>query len=76
LGSKCKLFQINGCEIFRVDRFDGVELNSYKAQAHDWWTIHAIVHAANPKAVIAFSYGANEQASVCKWVDDYTGGDT
>ena len=32
--------------------------------------------AANPKAVIAFSYGRNEQACVCEGIDDYTGGDT
>jgi hypothetical protein len=56
--------------------FDGVELDTYQAASDDWWAIHAIVHAANPKAVIAFSYGANEQACVCPSVDDYTGGDT
>ncbi len=56
--------------------FDGMEPTTYKAQPDDWWTIHSIVHSANPKAVIAFSYGANEQACLCKGVDDYTGGDT
>ncbi len=56
--------------------FDGMELDTFKAQTNDWRTIHTIVHAANPKAVIAFSYGANEQASVCQGVDDFTGGDT
>lgn len=56
--------------------FDGIEPNTYEAEPDDWWTIHAIVHSANPNAVIAFSYGANEQACVCKGVDDYTGGDT
>lgn len=35
-----------------------------------------MVHSPNPKAVIAFSYGGNEQACLCKGVDDYTGGDT
>ncbi len=56
--------------------FDGVELDSYRAEPDDWWTIHTIVHAANPNAVIAFSYGGNEQACICKGIDDFTGGDT
>ena len=56
--------------------FDGLQLNTYKAQPDDWRTIESIVHAANPRAIIAFSYGANEQACVCSGVDDYTGGDT
>jgi hypothetical protein len=56
--------------------FDGMGLDTYKAQGDDWRTIESIVHAANPKAVIAFSCGANEQACLCKGVDDYTGGDT
>ena len=56
--------------------FDGIEADSYKTPPDDWWAINAIVHAANPNAVIAFSYGNNEQACVCKGVDDYTAGDT
>ena len=56
--------------------FDGMGLNTYKARPDDWGTIESIVHCTNPKAIIAFSYGANEQACVCKGVDDYTGGDT
>lgn len=56
--------------------FDGLELDSYKAAPSDWRAIHSIVHSANPNAVIAFSYGANEQACVCKGIDDFTGGDT
>ena len=56
--------------------FDGTGLNTYRAQPNDWGTIESIVHAANPKAILAFSYGANERACVCKGVDDYTGGDT
>jgi hypothetical protein len=56
--------------------FDGMQLNPYTARPNDWRTIESIVHTANPKAVIAFSYGANEQACVCQGVDDYTGGDT
>ncbi len=56
--------------------FDGMGLDTYRAQPYDWRTIESIVHAANPKAVIAFSYGANEQACVCKGIDDFTGGDT
>ena len=56
--------------------FDGVESNTYKAEPHGWWNIYSIVHSANPNAVIAFSWGANEQACVCKGIDDYTGGDT
>ncbi len=56
--------------------FDGMQRNTYTARPNDWRTIESIVHTANPKAVIAFSYGANEQACVCPGVDDYTGGDT
>ena len=56
--------------------FDGVEPDTYRAQPDDWWTINTIVHAANPRAVIAFSYGGNEQACVCEGIDDFTGGDT
>ena len=56
--------------------FDGMELNTYQAQPHDWWEIHSIVHSANPQAVIAFSCGRNEQACIRKGIDDYTGGDT
>ncbi len=56
--------------------FDGVERDTYDAETNNWQTIGAIVHAANPKAVIAFSWGHNEQACVCKGIDDYTGGDT
>jgi hypothetical protein len=56
--------------------FDGVDLGSYKNKPNDWWAINSIVHSANPKAVIAFSYGANEQACLCRGIDDYTAGDT
>ncbi len=56
--------------------FDGMELDSYRDQPCDWATIDSIVHRANPRAVIAFSYGRNEQACVRKGIDDYTGGDT
>ena len=38
--------------------------------------IASIVRTPNPSAVIAFSYGANEQGSIKKGVDDFTGGDT
>jgi hypothetical protein len=56
--------------------FDGMELNTYKDRPGDWEAINDIVHSANPKAVIAFSYGRNEQACIRKGMDDYTGGDT
>jgi hypothetical protein len=56
--------------------FDGMELNSYKDQSDDWRAINSIVRLANPRAVIAFSYGGNEQACICPGVDDFTGGDT
>jgi len=56
--------------------FDGMELNSFKDKPDDWATIDSIVHRANPRAVIAFSYGDNEQACVQQGIDDYTGGDT
>jgi len=56
--------------------FDGVEANSYREKPDDWWTINSIVHSANPKAVVAFSWGANEQECVCPGIDDYTAGDT
>ena len=38
--------------------FDGMGRDTYQAQPDDWRTIESIVHGANPKAVIAFSYGA------------------
>jgi hypothetical protein len=50
--------------------------DTYQAPPGDWGTIASIVRSANPQAVIAFSYGANEQACLCAGVDDYTGGDT
>jgi hypothetical protein len=56
--------------------FDGMELNSYRGPPDDWETIGSIVRAANPAAVIAFSYGSNEQACIRNGVDDFTGGDT
>jgi alpha-L-fucosidase len=56
--------------------FDGMEPDTYQAEPGDWRAIHAIVHSANPKAVIAFSCGRNEQSCVCKGIDDFTGGDT
>jgi hypothetical protein len=56
--------------------FDGMELDTYQAEPEDWRAIERLVHSANPKAVIAFSYGRNEQACIRKGIDDYTGGDT
>ena len=56
--------------------FDGMGLDMYQARPDDWGRIESIVHTANPKAIIAFSYGDNEQACLCKGIDDYTGGDT
>lgn len=56
--------------------FDGMELNTYQAEPDNYWTLNSMVHSPNSKAAIAFSYGANEQACVCKGVDDFTGGDT
>jgi hypothetical protein len=56
--------------------FDGVEIDSYKDPSCDWSEIGSIVRSANPSAVIAFSYGSNEQACLRSGVDDYTGGDT
>jgi hypothetical protein len=56
--------------------FDCVELNTYKDEPDDWWKIHSIVRTANPKAVIAFSYGGNEFGCVNSGIDDYTAGDT
>jgi hypothetical protein len=56
--------------------FDAVRPNSYQEQPHDWWAIKSVVHAANPKSVIAFSYGRNRQACLCKGVDDFTSGDS
>jgi hypothetical protein len=55
---------------------DAVRPNSYQEQPHDWWAIKSVVHAANPKSVIAFSYGRNRQACLCKGVDDFTSGDS
>ena len=56
--------------------FDGMELNTYREKPYDWSMINSIVRIANPSAVIAFSYGSNEQACILKGMDDYTGGDT
>jgi hypothetical protein len=56
--------------------FDGMELDSYRDRPHDWAEVDAVVHQANPRAVIAFSYGGNEQACVHEGTDDYTAGDT
>ena len=56
--------------------FDGMERDSYQDRPDDWSEIDAVVHRANPSAVIAFSYGANEQACVHEGTDDYTAGDT
>lgn len=56
--------------------FDGIERDTYADEPDGWQTIDAIVHSTNPKAVIAFSYGRDEQACLCKGVDDFTGGDT
>ncbi len=56
--------------------FDGVEIDSYKDTPNDWSTIGELVHASNPKAPIAFSYGHNEWACIRKGVDSYTAGDT
>ena len=56
--------------------FDGVMPDSYREQPYDWWTIKSVVHSANPKSVIAFSWGRNRQACMCKGVDDFTSGDS
>jgi hypothetical protein len=53
-----------------------MERNTYDFETDGWWTINRIVHSANPKAVIAFSFGGDEQGCLCKGVDDFTGGDT
>lgn len=56
--------------------FDGIDPGSFRASPDDWRTVATIVRAANPRAVIAFSYGRNSQAHIADGVDDYTGGDT
>jgi hypothetical protein len=56
--------------------FDGMEPNSYQAQPNDWRTIDTVVHAGNPRSVIAFSWGDNEQGCIQQGIDDYTAGDT
>ncbi len=56
--------------------FDGMEFNSYAEKPHDWDAINTIVRRANPRAVIAFSFGSNEQACLRKDIDNFTGGDT
>lgn len=55
--------------------FDAVMPDSYREQPHDWWAIKSVVHSANPRSVIAFSWGSNRQACICKGVDDFTSGD-
>lgn len=56
--------------------FDGMEPDTFNEIPNGWNAIYSIVHEANPKAVIAFSYGRDEQACLIKGIDDYTGGDT
>ena len=46
--------------------FDGLEPDTYKAEPGDWRAIDAIVHSANPKAVIAFSCGATSKPASAK----------
>ena len=56
--------------------FDGVMPDSYREQPHDWWAVKSVVHSANPKSVISFSWGGNRQACMCRGVDDFTSGDS
>lgn len=56
--------------------FDGMGPEIYQGEPNDWRAIDSVVHSPNREAVIAFSYGSNEQARLCAGVDDYTGGDT
>ena len=56
--------------------FDSVELDTYQEQPSDWSAINTVVRAGNPRSVIAFSCGGNEQACIRRGIDDYTGGDT
>lgn len=56
--------------------FDAVMPDSYQEQPYDWWAIKSVVHLANPKSVIAFSWGRNRQACMCRGVDDFTSGDS
>ena len=48
-----------------------LELDSYREPPDDWSAVGKIVRAANPNAVIAFSYGGNEEACVRNGVDDF-----
>jgi hypothetical protein len=56
--------------------FDAVMPDSYQEQPNDWWAIESVVHSANLKSVIAFSWGRNRQACLCKGVDDFISGDS
>ncbi|MBM3853307.1 MAG: hypothetical protein FJ399_09135 [Verrucomicrobia bacterium] len=56
--------------------FDDVRPETYRESPGNWNDIAATVRRPNPEAVIAFSYGRNEQARLAPGVDDYTGGDT
>jgi hypothetical protein len=56
--------------------FDGMRLNTYNDPLYNWWKINSIVHKANLRAIIAFSYGKNEFACVKEGIDDFTTGDT
>lgn len=56
--------------------FDGMELNSYREEPNNWRGIEEIVHAGNPRGVIAFSFGGNEQACLQQGIDGFTAGDT
>ncbi|HXE54551.1 MAG TPA: hypothetical protein VN541_16130 [Tepidisphaeraceae bacterium] len=56
--------------------FDGMQRDTYDGAEYGWHTIDSIVHTADPKAVVAFSFGDNEQGCLVKGLDDYTAGDT
>jgi len=56
--------------------FDDVMPNTYREKPDDFWAIETVVHAANPKGVIAFSWGRDRQACLCEGVDDLTSGDS
>jgi hypothetical protein len=57
--------------------FDTPGKDSYDSTPNDWWAINAIVHSANPKAVIALAQGGmSKMDPLIAGIDDYTGGDT
>jgi hypothetical protein len=56
--------------------FDGMGPGLYDGTSYNYASIDSIVRTPNPGAVIAFSWGSNEQGDLAPGVQDFAGGDT